>query len=104
MLSFEQSRIGRNVHCDIVEDLRGVVDRTGRATFCLECRRDSVQRILVVRERTPVGSVDDEDGEGECCVIVNMVGRLSLERGFDILFPRTNSARPAITMAIHPKK
>jgi len=54
-----------NVHCDVVEDLRRVVGRTVRATFGSECGCDLVHRVLVVREGTPVGSVNDEDGEGE---------------------------------------
>lgn len=88
-----------------MEDLRRVVGRTVRATFGSECGCDLVHRVLVVREGTPVGSVNDEDGEGESCMIVNIVGGCAAKRDrFDILFPRTNSARPAITIAIHPKK
>jgi len=94
-----------NVHCEVVEDLRRLVGRSGRAAFSRECRRDSVDRILVVGERTPVGSVDDEDREGECYTIVSIVGLQTAESlSINLLFPRTNSARPAIIIAIHPKK
>jgi hypothetical protein len=64
-LLFERFHRFENLHCEVVEDLRRLVGRSVRAAFSRECRRDSVDRVLIVRERTPVGSVDDEDREGE---------------------------------------
>jgi hypothetical protein len=61
-----------NLHCDIVEHLRGVVWRAVRTAFSGESRCDLGHGVLVVRQGAPVGAINDEDDEGERCTRVSL--------------------------------
>jgi hypothetical protein len=63
-----------DLHCDVVEGLRRVVWRTVCAALSAESRCNLVHWVLVVRQGTPVGAIDDEDDEGECCTCVSISG------------------------------
>lgn len=54
------------LHSDVVEALRRIVRRAGSSALFSERRRDLMNRVLVVSQGAPMGSVDDEDREGKC--------------------------------------
>lgn len=64
--SAKSSHHKRYIHRDVVEALRRIVRRAGSSALFSKRRRDLVNRVLVVGQGAPVGSVDDEDREGKC--------------------------------------
>ena len=105
-------------HGDVMEALRREPRNAGGTAGVAECGDERVGRIRGVREGAPVHAVDDEDGEGEgwgwvLAELRSAVGGVTGKQWADdtrrvrashVLFPRTNSAIPATTIAPPPRK
>lgn len=101
-------------HGDVVEALGGVVGSARGAAFCgCEAGEGGVRGVLVVGEGAPVAAVDYEDCEGEGWgalvvswwgLVVSLLIYLCGCWGDDIQLPSTNSAIPAMVMAMVPRK